>query len=48
MRPVAETYKFIAKLPEAQFIVPDWENKVDYDIGLSYRSGTTTLCHGRL
>jgi hypothetical protein len=23
--------------PEAQFIVPDWGNKVDYGIGLSYR-----------
>jgi hypothetical protein len=44
--------------PEAQFIVPDWGNKVDYGIGLSYRpvrlqtlaglAVTTTLCHSRL
>ncbi len=32
MRPVAESYKFIAKLSEAQFLVPDFENKVDYGI----------------
>ncbi len=38
MRPVAESYKFLAQLAEAQFIVPDFENKVDYGIGLSYRS----------
>jgi hypothetical protein len=24
-----------ASLPEAQFIVPEWEGKVDYGIGLS-------------
>jgi hypothetical protein len=28
MRPVAESYKFLAKLAEAQFIVPDFENTV--------------------
>ncbi len=37
MRPVAESYKFIAKLSEDQFILPYWENKVDYGIVLSYR-----------
>jgi hypothetical protein len=42
---------------EAQFIVPDWGDKVDYGIGLlhtvlsgymDWRAGTTTLCHSRL
>ncbi len=42
--------------PEAQFIVPDWGDKVDYGIVLSYRpvrlhgwrAVTTTLVHSRL
>jgi hypothetical protein len=40
----------------AQLIVPDWGDKVDYGIGLSYRhvgyigwrAGTTTQCYSRL
>jgi hypothetical protein len=29
--------------PEAKFLVPDWEDKVDSGIGLSYRPGTISL-----
>ncbi len=40
---------------EAQFIVHNWVDKIDYGIGLTYRpvrvhgwrAGTTTLCHSR-
>ncbi len=43
---------------EAQFLIPDWGDKLDYGIRLSYwpyrlpfvgwHAGTTTLCHSRL
>jgi hypothetical protein len=36
---------------EVQYIVPDWGDKVDYGIGLSYRPAklhTTALFHSRL
>jgi hypothetical protein len=47
-------YEFL----EAQFLVPDWGDEVDYGIGLccrtgppgykGWRDGTTTLCKSRL
>ncbi len=38
----------LPKFADAQFIVPDWGDKVDYDIGLHRRADTTTICHSRL
>jgi hypothetical protein len=47
---------FSFRKSEDQFIVPDWGDKVEYGIGLSYRPARLsrlavsydTLCHGRL
>ncbi len=46
--------RFVSQRPK--FIVPDWGDKIDYDIVLSYRTvglhrlvgRTTTICHIRL
>ncbi len=44
----------LTRRPEAQFVVPDWGDRVDYGIGLSnigyigWRAGTTTIYHSRL
>jgi hypothetical protein len=37
LRETGKMVKYRTAISEAQFIVPDWGDKVDYTIGLSYR-----------